>query len=91
MHVITDYMYMARTWCDYVIIDVGVDLLAAQICFALDVEKMAAFHAIQMDDPLDKMGGSSAHDDLFRSATVAQSQLQIRLGNVLIFNNFVLI
>eukprot|EP00795_Rhopilema_esculentum_P002164 gene2164-17754_t len=41
---------------------------------------MATFHAIQMDDPLDKMSGPSAHDDLFRSATVAQSQLQVRLG-----------
>lgn len=41
---------------------------------------MASFHAIQMDDPLDKRDDSAAQDSLFRSATVAQSHIQVRLG-----------
>lgn len=41
---------------------------------------MASFHAIQMDDPLDKREGSHAQDGLFHSATVAQSHIQVRLG-----------
>ena len=41
---------------------------------------MASFHTVQMDDPLEKRDGLSAHDGLFRSATVAQSHLQVRLG-----------
>eukprot|EP00112_Aurelia_sp_Birch-Aquarium-sp1_P010173 Seg2186.3 transcript_id=Seg2186.3/GoldUCD/mRNA.D3Y31 product="Protein lifeguard 4" protein_id=Seg2186.3/GoldUCD/D3Y31 len=41
---------------------------------------MATFHTIQMDDPLENREKGSIHDDMFRSATVAQSSLQIRLG-----------
>ena len=44
---------------------------------------MATFHAIQMDDPLESRDKGSMHDDMFRSATVAQSSLQIRLGKKL--------
>ena len=59
-------------------------LLSDTFCFSRQifdrVFKMATFHTIQMNDPLDKGDDSSTHGGLFSSATVAQAHLQVRLG-----------
>ncbi len=41
---------------------------------------MDGFHAVQIDDPFEKRDKSGIQDDMFRTATVAESRLEIRLG-----------